>query len=227
MTSYLQNLSFELYNGMKFPSSSSGIFFLILPLFVLFLGSLIYIFQSRLIYLPQLPPGSRQEVWLPSRFGYGPGKRAITNNDEENHKKDDDCCTDDQCTWEELIIDTPDGEKLQAYWIVAPSKWSQKAETETENEITKRKGKLIDDSSSSGEPYTILYMQANAGNIVSNKNLLKCVFYPHCIYFRDTVFQLQGNCKKVLIVMFYFFLTEDTENQVGYPQSEELKLIHK
>jgi hypothetical protein len=36
---------------------------------VAFLGGL-YAMQSRLIYIPHFPPGSRKEIWRPNRFGF-------------------------------------------------------------------------------------------------------------------------------------------------------------
>lgn len=112
------------------------------------LGILLYTFQSRLIYLPQLPPGSKEEVWLPSRFGYGPGKR-----DGDGDDKDDE---DNLATWEELSLKTSDGEILQAYWIKSPS-------SQCDSSVRAR----TLDSKEESVPFTILYMQANAGNIVN------------------------------------------------------------
>lgn len=51
----------------------------------------LYLLQSRLIYIPQFPPGSRTVVWKPDRFGF---KR-----------------------WKEEQISSKDGTKLQVYWI--------------------------------------------------------------------------------------------------------------
>ena len=36
---------------------------------VLLVFSLVYVFQERLIYMPDFPPGSREHVWTPDRFG--------------------------------------------------------------------------------------------------------------------------------------------------------------
>lgn len=53
----------------------------------------LYIFQTRLIYLPQFPPGSRSEVWKPSKFGFSP-------------KHD-----------EEIFLETTDGVRIHGYWL--------------------------------------------------------------------------------------------------------------
>lgn len=47
--------------------------------------------QTKLIYVPQFPAGSRKQVWRPSRFGFS--------------------------LFEELFLQTSDGVKLHAYWI--------------------------------------------------------------------------------------------------------------
>ena len=65
--------------------------------------TLIYFYQSRLIYLPQLPAGSRETVWAPSQF---------------------------QMEFEEVWIETEDGISLHAYWI--PKKKKEKKEEEKE-----------------------------------------------------------------------------------------------
>lgn len=51
----------------------------------------IYHFQSKLIYVPHFPPGSRNEIWRPSKFGF------------------------DQ--YEEVTLASSDGVKLHCYWI--------------------------------------------------------------------------------------------------------------
>lgn len=113
--------------------------------------------------MPQLPPGSHEQVWLPSRFGYGPGRTIKRNlRSSKDHDSDDENDDSIDYKWEEVEIVTKDKVKLQAYWIKAPSKWNhQKEQSETEkNTLNLNKEKASD-------PYTVLYMQANAGNIVS------------------------------------------------------------
>lgn len=134
-------------------SSNPVISLALLSFSILFLliAVLLYAFQSKLIYMPQLPPGSREQVWLPSEFGYGPG-RTLKKNPKDHDSDDERDERDSEDKWEEVQIVTRDKVKLQAYWIKAPSKWTKQS-TET-------------------EPYTILYMQANAGNIVPIKMFL-------------------------------------------------------
>lgn len=60
----------------------------------------LYFLQTRLIYIPQYPPGSREDVWTPDKFGFGP--------------------------WEELWLVAKDGIKLHAYWIDAADKTANK-----------------------------------------------------------------------------------------------------
>ena len=109
-----------------------------------------------------MPPGSRDEVCLPSKFGYGPGLIKFNRRkccDKGDHKDDDshDSPPDSSSfAWEELDLVTPDNVKLQAYWIKAPSKLE--GEASIRQRITEK---------ASDVPFTILYMQANAGNIVS------------------------------------------------------------
>jgi len=55
--------------------------------------TLLYKFQTRLIYLPQFPPGARTEIWRPSQFGF--------------HPKHD----------EEVFITTADGVQVHGYWL--------------------------------------------------------------------------------------------------------------
>lgn len=55
----------------------------------------VYLLQNRLIYLPQFPPGSRKEVWRPSRFGFA--------------------------KYEEVTLFSLDGVKLHAFWIPDPN----------------------------------------------------------------------------------------------------------
>lgn len=123
--------------------------FAFLILFVFLSAVLLYSFQSKLVYLPQMPPGSKEEVWLPSKFGYGPGK---TEEDDGSAK------------WEEIEIVTKDKVKLQAYWIKAPSTWGNGTEDlNTESTVRSRFNHTI----TTETPFTILFMQANAGNIVT------------------------------------------------------------
>ena len=148
------------------PPSPLNTFLLAVTFLALILGIFLYIFQGK------LPPGSRVEVWQPSRFGYGPGIIKFNNKNKskkccDHDHKDDDChdnanstneqqIDSDNLAWEEIELITPDNVKLQAYWLKAPSKLN--------NEGMTVKRRNIDDNS---VPHTILYMQANAGNIVS------------------------------------------------------------
>lgn len=56
---------------------------------------LMYIFQTKLIYVPNFPPDSRRTVWKPSKFGW---------------KEED---------FEDVEITSFDGTKLRGYWIKA------------------------------------------------------------------------------------------------------------
>lgn len=62
---------------------------------VAILGGL-YALQTKLIYVPDFPPGSRRQVWRPSRFGI--------------------------VEWEEVWLRASDGVKLHAFWIPAPDR---------------------------------------------------------------------------------------------------------
>ena len=169
--------SFLIDNNLIFPQSPLSLILLSLSSLLLILAILLYTFQGRLIYLPQFPPGSRREVWLPSQFGYGPGKsikprnyskkekekekgRKEHDSDDEGGEGEDGSALNnsgsdsDDFRWEEVEIVTKDMVKLQAYWIKA----SSTTRTKTEND---QKSTDLND-----EPFTILYMQANAGNIV-------------------------------------------------------------
>ena len=141
----------HILDNMTIPSSPISLSLLFASLALLLLAILLYSFQSKLIYMPHFPPGSREQVWLPSRFGYGPGRRSFT---KKEHDSDDETVTDDDHKWEEVVIETADKVNLQAYWIKAPSKWS------ADSEANRLKSK------DSEYPYTVIYMQANAGNIV-------------------------------------------------------------
>ena len=180
---------------------------------LILIGTVLYIFQTKLIYLPQFPPGSLSEVWLPSRFGYGPGKlnkqkkkqkqkrigietenKLSTkkkcddyecNDDNDNcddNDYDDNDCNEDDFKWEELEIKTKDGERLQAYWIKAPSTWNENKNNNDSDdynnnnnnnnnnlktELRERHVKSGNENEMENAPFTIIYMQANAGNIVS------------------------------------------------------------
>ena len=162
----------QLSSFIPIPTFSSPLntFLLGVALLVLALAFFLYIFQAKLIYIPQLPPGSQSEVWLPSRFGYGPGiikfvrKKCSGGHGQCSHEhKDDDKDTDNvnNVAWEELELITPDNVKLQAYWLKAPSKLKD-SQQDCEDSSVKRRMT----SDPSNVPYTILYMQANAGNIV-------------------------------------------------------------
>ena len=58
----------------------------------------LYFLQSRLIYIPQFPPGSRTVVWKPDRFGFR--------------------------RWKEEYLLARDGTKLHMYWIEGRGDWS-------------------------------------------------------------------------------------------------------
>lgn len=138
------------------PTHPLSIFLISISLILFFLAALLFIFQSKLVYLPQMPPGSREEVWLPSKFGYGPGKTL------EGDSEDSDCVDSENCKWEEVEIVTVDKVKLQAFWIKAPSTWTTKRTGDDDSHVKSR----FTRNQSSQIPFTILYMQANAGNIV-------------------------------------------------------------
>jgi hypothetical protein len=53
----------------------------------------LYTFQTRLIYLPQFPPGARTVIWRPSECGF--------------HPKDD----------EEIFLTVADGTSVHGYWL--------------------------------------------------------------------------------------------------------------
>ena len=156
-------------------SSPLNTFLLAVTLLVLALAFFLYIFQAKLIYIPQLPPGSQSEVWLPSRFGYGPGiikfvRKKCSGGGEHGHcshehKITDTETNDSAVAWEELELITPDNVKLQAYWLKAPSKLKDSV-NRGDSEESSIKRRMASDSDPSNVPYTILYMQANAGNIV-------------------------------------------------------------
>lgn len=128
-----------------FPLISSLISYALIVFAIIFmiLAILLYSFQSRLIYIPQLPPGSNDEVWQPSRFGWGRPREA--DEPESGDWK-----------WENVELATPDGKKLACYWIRAASSANPKNGAVRERSVPP-----------STEPFTIIYLQANAGNIVS------------------------------------------------------------
>lgn len=66
------------------------------------LGGL-YVLQTKLIYVPDFPPGSRKDVWRPSRFGFQ--------------------------KFDEVTLVTSDGVRLHAYWIPSPRKASNSVPT--------------------------------------------------------------------------------------------------
>ncbi len=55
--------------------------------------ALLYTFQTRIIYLPQFPPGARSQLWKPSQFGF--------------HKRHDD----------HVMLKTSDGISIHGYWL--------------------------------------------------------------------------------------------------------------
>ena len=55
----------------------------------------VYALQNKLIYVPHFPPGSRKEVWRPSRFGFP--------------------------AFEEVTLRSADGIQLHAFWIPSQS----------------------------------------------------------------------------------------------------------
>lgn len=154
----------HIFDHLTLPSSPITLVLYLVSFLFLILAIFLYAFQSKLIYMPQLPPGSRQQVWLPSRFGYGPGRtiKRTLNKPIKDHDSDDETAElltaaeveVEDYKWEEVEIVTRDKVKLQAFWIKAPSKW-------------KTEGQRVNKESS--DPYTVLYMQANAGNIVNHK----------------------------------------------------------
>lgn len=125
--------------GFPLVSSFLAYSVIVLTIFVLLLAILLYSFQSRLIYIPQLPPGSNDDVWQPSRFGWGRPREA--NEPERGDWK-----------WENVELSTSDGQRLACYWIRAS------ADHASSGAARQRKG--------ASETYTIIFLQANAGNIV-------------------------------------------------------------
>jgi hypothetical protein len=63
----------------------------------------LYALQGKLIYIPHFPPGSRKEVWRPSRFGFH--------------------------TFDEVTLLSSDNVRLHAYWIPSNRSSSQKVPT--------------------------------------------------------------------------------------------------
>ena len=63
----------------------------------------IYMMQTKLIYVPHFPPGSRKEVWRPSRFGF--------------------------VSFEEVTLRSLDGVKLHAFWIPSQTRPSTQVPT--------------------------------------------------------------------------------------------------
>ncbi len=117
---------------------------IVFSIFIAILAVLLYSFQGRLIYIPQLPPGSNDEVWQPSRFGWGRA-REVDEPESGDWK------------WENVELKTPDGKKLACYWIRASA---------AQKELIRER------NVSSNVPFTIIYLQANAGNIVSIKQYM-------------------------------------------------------
>lgn len=188
---HMSTLTYQLFDHLALPISPINLVLCFVFFLFLLLGLFIYTFQSKLIYIPQLPPGSREQVWLPSRFGYGPGRtikrnlRSSKDHDSEDDENENDNSIDYK--WEEVEIVTKDKVKLQAYWIKAPSKWNQQNEKEQTNISNLNKEKESD-------PYTVLYMQANAGNIVS----LFCYFkYQLTFFYCCCLGPSFTNCKKI------------------------------
>lgn len=162
---HMSTSTYHLFDHLTLSSSPITLVLYFVSFLFLLLGVFLYAFQSKLIYMPQLPPGSREEVWLPSRFGYGPGRNIKRNlRSSKDHDSDDENDDSIDHKWEEVEIVTKDKVKLQAYWIKAPSKWNQKNEKE-QSEVERNIFNLKKEKES--DPYTVLYMQANAGNIVS------------------------------------------------------------
>lgn len=187
------SLSTKTINSLSTNSSTLNSLLLISLCCLLILALLLYTFQSRLIYLPQLPPGSRQEVWGPERFGYQEGQA------------------------EELVIETPDGEKLQAFWIEAPSKWNKSSSVEG------IRARHHQNQSTSETPFTVLYMQANAGNIVTRAFFCKdkvILIHIHTLFYRATDCQSLKNSKNQSIATFCYFPTAATVNPPGHPQNK-------
>lgn len=137
--------------GFPIVSSFLAYAVIVLTIFVLLLAILLYSFQSRLIYIPQLPPGSNDDVWQPSRFGWGRAREA--DEPESGDWK-----------WENVELNTSDAQKLACYWIRASTDHSSTG-------ARQRKG--------ASETFTIIFLQANAGNIVMT--IVNCLI----LFFRD------------------------------------------
>lgn len=114
----------------------------VLAVVVVFAGVL-YACQSWFIYVPQLPPGSREHVWTPERFGWGAGR--------DTFGEDAGAVQDGTVRWEQVWLQPRRGVKLQAYWIRARAA---------------DPGQGAPPVPAHGIP-TVLFLQANAGNIVS------------------------------------------------------------
>lgn len=148
----------DILDGLNVSGSPITLALITASFLFLLLAIFLYTFQSKLIYLPQFPPGSREQVWQPSRFGYGPG---LTDQDK----------------WEEVEIVTGDKVKLQAFWIKAPSKWNRnenegirnRFNKDNDNDTNKDTNKNNDKDN---DAFTVLYLQANAGNIVTVKQYI-------------------------------------------------------
>ena len=69
---------------------------------VAILGAL-YVLQTKLIYVPDFPPGSRKQVWRPARFGFS--------------------------NFEEVTLISPDGIRIHSYWIPCHAKPSTSVPT--------------------------------------------------------------------------------------------------
>lgn len=105
-------------------------------------GGLLYRYQRNLVYPSNVPSGSRTEVPTPDEFGI----------DE----------------YENLTLETPDGEKLHAYLMTQRSiseKEKIRGEDDDTNETMKRRP-------------TVLVLHANAGNMVrvSSTSEMKVLF---------------------------------------------------
>lgn len=220
--------------GLSLSLSPINSFLLITALLALLVAILLYVYQGKLIYMPQLPPGSRNEVWLPSKFGYGPGlikfSRKKCCSEQDDHKDDDaherngseEMAVDtSNFAWEEVELVTPDNEKLQAYWLKAPS-------TTTDTDIGTDTGSV---------PFTVLYMPANAGNIVRIVIVIVSAVLDITILYRLVSLSLYlsraidcrslENYRKLSIVMSCSFLIAVTANPAGHQANQGSKLILK
>jgi hypothetical protein len=87
----LQSITRSLLHHFLALIPSSSLFITLILITVPTLVIALYFLQSRLIYIPQFPPGSKTVVWKPDRFGFR--------------------------KWKEDQVLSKDGTKLHIYWI--------------------------------------------------------------------------------------------------------------